>query len=361
MNRLPDGTVQQDGLIYKPRKSNPMDMGMIYFPVKGSVLKVYYIDDSDNQEGSTYVCDVFVPKFGMQLFKVPFLLDKADYDNYVHYAPLPATRNLDMTPFSERYIDPKKHNGTIVLVQFIDGLVSQPVITKVLPHVKSGRKGSLVVPIGFSPDPRPANKDDGDCYKVRYNGTNFMIDKDGHVTIKQTKMTDDFAGTSRPNHKKIINFELQDPITGGLQMLSFNMDNSGTGEFSISAKNTLGKEQSVSFDAAGMKTTIKSENAAGTAEIDLGPTGVKAKTATGSTLNLSATGVGLGTSTAELLDLFDQLLAQMNTLLTAMSTETHIGNLGYSTSPPVNASSYLAVQAQISLIKGLLTTIKGGI
>ena len=78
-------------------------------------------------------------------------------------------------------------------------------------------------------------------------------------------------------------------------------------------------------------------------------------------LKLSTGKVGLGGPTAELLDLLEQTLTQLDTLLTSMATETHTGNLGYPTSPPLNAAAYAAVQAQLVVIKTLLGTIKGGV
>ncbi|MEM4379060.1 MAG: hypothetical protein QXL01_00035 [Thermoplasmatales archaeon] len=78
-------------------------------------------------------------------------------------------------------------------------------------------------------------------------------------------------------------------------------------------------------------------------------------------LKLADGKVGLGGPTAELLDLVDQLLQQLDTLITQMQLETHTGNLGYPTSPPLNAAAYAAVQTAISVIKTLLGTIKGGI
>lgn len=78
-------------------------------------------------------------------------------------------------------------------------------------------------------------------------------------------------------------------------------------------------------------------------------------------LKLGAGKVGLGGPAAELLDLYDQLLQQLDTLLTSMATETHLGNLGYPSGPPLNAAAYAAVQAQIAIIKALLGTIKGGV
>jgi hypothetical protein len=81
----------------------------------------------------------------------------------------------------------------------------------------------------------------------------------------------------------------------------------------------------------------------------------------GATLKLSKGKVGIGGSSAELLDLFDKLLKQMDTLLSAMAQETHLSNLGYPSAPPLNAASYAAVQTQVAAIKTSLGTIKGGI
>lgn len=377
MDRLRDGTVVPDGLLIKKKPENINDMGRINFPVCGFITKIYTLDnEDDNVDGETLVCDVTVNKHSLSLYAVPFLLDKADYDNYVYYGPIASSRNLDMMPYFDQNIEPAKQNGTTVLVQFVDGLISQPVITKVFPHNASGRDSGKLG-FGFSPDPRPGNEADGDVFKVRYNGTNFMIDKDGNVEIKQTKMTDDFSGFSRPNHKKTITFELQDPIAGGEQVVSFLMDNSGSGEFSLGVTDILGKSQTI--DMAGGSTTITSEGATGSSEVTLtgqvidiknsagdeikiDPTsGIKAKTSTGATLNLKAGMVGLGSSSAELLDLLDKILQQLDSLCTALSSETHLGNMGYATSPPLNAAQYATAQTQLGLLKTQLGLIKGGI
>jgi hypothetical protein len=71
--------------------------------------------------------------------------------------------------------------------------------------------------------------------------------------------------------------------------------------------------------------------------------------------------VAIGGPTAELLDLVDQTLDQIIDTLTALSNEKHTGNLGYPTSPPLNAASYIAAQTQVTLIKTLLATIKGSL
>jgi len=81
----------------------------------------------------------------------------------------------------------------------------------------------------------------------------------------------------------------------------------------------------------------------------------------GGVLKLANGMVGLGGPAAELLDLMDQLLQQLDTLITQMQIETHTGNLGYPTSPPLNAAAYAAVQSAIAVIKTMLGLIKGGI
>ena len=48
-------------------------------------------------------------------------------------------------------------------------------------------------------------------------------------------------------------------------------------------------------------------------------------------------------------------------LLTALQTETHTGNLGYPTSPPMNLSAYAQVLGKVSQILGLLSSIKGSL
>lgn len=78
-------------------------------------------------------------------------------------------------------------------------------------------------------------------------------------------------------------------------------------------------------------------------------------------LNLSGGQVALGGASAELLDLFDQTLDEMNKILTALQSQTHIGNLGIPTSPPVNAANYASSQAKVATIKSLLGSIKGSL
>ena len=80
-------------------------------------------------------------------------------------------------------------------------------------------------------------------------------------------------------------------------------------------------------------------------EITIADNQIKLSTQAGMILNLKDNKVAVGTSSVELLDTLSQLVG-------AMVTETHLGNLGYSTSPPQNASTYTQLKAKIDQIKG---------
>lgn len=88
---------------------------------------------------------------------------------------------------------------------------------------------------------------------------------------------------------------------------------------------------------------------------------IEAAAVGGAKMKLNTGKVGLGGAGGELVDLLEQSLTQLDTLLTAMQAETHLGNLGFPSGPPINLASYVAVQVQINLIKGFVTAIKGGI
>ena len=70
--------------------------------------------------------------------------------------------------------------------------------------------------------------------------------------------------------------------------------------------------------------------------------------------------VGLGAASAELLDLVDQIIDQIDqteTAIQAITVPTAVGPSG----PPINAASFIAIQSTLATIKGLLGGIKGGI
>jgi hypothetical protein len=99
-------------------------------------------------------------------------------------------------------------------------------------------------------------------------------------------------------------------------------------------------------------------------EISMGNSEIYALTAAGAGWKVNPAGqVAIGGPSAELLDLFDQMLQVMDTFFEAISTETHLGNLGYPSGPPLDpvATVYTDVKTEMEQIKTLLNTIKGSL
>ena len=71
--------------------------------------------------------------------------------------------------------------------------------------------------------------------------------------------------------------------------------------------------------------------------------------------------IAFGTSSVELLEQLSQTLQSLITLTASMQTETHLGNLGYPTTVPENASNYATAESELINLKGLVDSIKGNL
>lgn len=169
------------------------------------------------------------------------------------------------------------------------------------------------------------------------------------------------------NKISLINYEI-----GNIEKLKAEIDGSaGTITFEdvlTQAKATLGSTKFEVETGAGTKLSVDgtSDEIKATAVIGdeltvSGPSGILAKASTGATLKLALGMIGLGGPAGELVEEFEKLLTQMDQLLTQMSTETHTGNLGFPTSPPLNTAAYISIQVQINVIKTIIGLLKGGI
>ena len=403
---MPDGSVIQDGLRHFPARSAPeRDLMKIYYPVKGIVINVYAMDEEENRDGESYVADVRVLSMGLDLFRVPFALAKADVNNYIHYSPVPASSNVDFTPFDTTKIDPRKADSSTVIVSFIDGEVRQPVIIGMMPHYQSG-------PEGVNKTPRPG-VDDGDCYRMVFNGLSFWIDKDGNLLIEQVDVFDPLL---KQNYDKKIRMYLKNPLPTALsQELEVLIDNSADGSIQLRTSDSLGNEQkatldnadnsilleskgvvhdnSILMDADGITLTTNKdlvENITGnqtlnvTGDWNIAVTGSAKITSTTGSVELEGSGgakakldsgmVGLGGPAAELLDLVDQFLTKAQTGATkaasaatasaAIVVPTAVGPSG----PPTNAATFTSLAADfttlttdLAVIQALLSAIMGGI
>lgn len=78
-------------------------------------------------------------------------------------------------------------------------------------------------------------------------------------------------------------------------------------------------------------------------------------------LKLGKGQIGLGGPAGELIDLIIQTLEAVGEILTANQAQTHMGNLGYPTSPPINTADYAKTQLKVKKIQSILNLLKGGI
>ncbi|MGZ3773050.1 MAG: hypothetical protein ACXVCY_04130 [Pseudobdellovibrionaceae bacterium] len=258
---LGDGSIIQDGMHFKERPEHPGEaVDLIPYPVSGYVIAVYGLDSEFNPFGDAIVCDVHVALLGTDLFRVPVMLQKAGTDNYISHQPTAFTANIDKSEFRKGQVDPEIGNGDTVLIQFINASFKNPIITGTLPHHFSGEGGK-------SPSPRE-NEDAGDHYKVRFNGTNMMIDKDGNFSIKSTKALDE----NIPLGKKFsVLLETPDKT----QKVTLEVDNSADNpKTSLIVTSEDGKVQSAVFDGKNKTLSLSNQLDGGENSVSMCSSGV---------------------------------------------------------------------------------------
>lgn len=267
------GHIFQDGIPIneKPAQAGK-DAGKIYFPVLGVVTAVYYVDDPENGEGSGVVCDVNCQDMGIFLFRVPFLLDKASVDNYIYMTPRGATKNVDKSEFNSQRIDALVSDGDVAMIVFANGSVDHPYIIKTVPHFQSGydkNKANGKPIVNPSPFPKRA---DGEMLKVRMNGTNFIIDKDGNIKYENTNTVDEKI----PKKKKFF-IQLNEKNKDGTekkQRCEMEIDNTGEGKFCIRVKKEDEKLNEFCIDVANNKVEIVNTNGTGVQKITMDDNGL---------------------------------------------------------------------------------------
>lgn len=239
-----DGSVAQDGLRFRERKSNPGETAAyIPFPVTAIVTEVYTVENQFNRDEETILLDCKVLDMGIDLFKVPFIgMGKGSIDNYIHHGPVAPKKNVDKSPWNDQRVNPKVAMNDSVMIQFAFGRVHQPYAVAVLPHNQTEN---------VSPSPRPKQAD-GDVYKVRFNGTNMLIDKDGNISFETTKTLDEKI----PRNKKFT-ITLKDPEK--TQAVKVEVDNTlNAPKCEITVTKEDGKFQKVKMD--GQANEIKATN-----------------------------------------------------------------------------------------------------
>lgn len=294
-------------------------------------------------------------------------------------------------------------DGEAVWVLFIGGDVDFPIIIGSDNHPRATENKQRPIP----------TKADGTLLDFEFNGIQFKVDKESNFTIEHLGRKNSLAATGAALSGLPLNVpgivENPEAILLPLGPTKINFSGNGDIEFLINetpeftlkfvkadSKWVLKAGLGLSFTFDGLSDSYEMTTATGTtvsidgltdtitAEAAFGDiveisaaNGIQASTPTGTSLSmkagaveidgtagklkLSGAQVGLGGPSGELVDLLDQSLAQVDAMLIQLQLETHTGNFGYPTSPPLNAAAYAAIQALVATIKTLVISIKGGI
>lgn len=299
---------------------------------RGMIYRVYYTDDPENttsgSQNPQVVYDVILtsgPLEGQILTNVKTASSLGGQFNFEEIVFRKASR-----PFSGQLRVPlNQQDGDVVYIQFVCGNLSSPVI------VGAGAHPLDVTNTG-------ATSEDGPRRVVEYNGVNTLIDKNGNwILTRKGGAYDDVADYFTPNARDTIEAQIQllhNQINRnvGAGTITEAMDGNAQ-KYTLMMKNGL----TITFDGQGDQVTIVTKGGA-TLTIDGNAGTIKAVDNAGGTLKISGGKVGLGASSAEVVNLIYQL---------AQALATDLGNLGY---PLVNQATY---QQIASLAQG----IEGGI
>lgn len=252
-----------------------------------------------------------------------------------------------------------QNDGDIVYVAFINGDPLVPIIigngTQFLDRDQTGAK-----------------KEESPRYNWEYNGIQHFISNEGEYTIiRKGGILDEISSTFTPGEGKasLISLDKKGSIFLMSNDGSYISLNADKGEMSLTQKdgNMIGltsDEITLSHKTGKSMINITEDAVQVTSDSDMKLQANTYAVNAGSITMSIAEGTGkvaIGNGVAEVLDLINQILGALDTLITGMQTEIHTGNLGFPTSPPLNAAVYASVKIQLTLVKTLLGLIKGSV
>ena len=153
------------------------------------------------------------------------------------------------------------------------------------------------------------------------------------------------------------------------QLPQFKFEVSATGDVKVTVNNLAEVSISSSGDIEAKNQIAEAKLASSgdidiknqTANLKMTSGGVFTSEGTGGKLKLAQAKVGIGSDSAELVEQVSNLAKSVSDLCTALQAETHTGNLGYPTTPPVNSADYAKVQSEVQTTQQLVDSIKGGV
>lgn len=317
-----DGSIQPSSLPTYQNAGRSED----YALYRCMVTKVVFVDDPSNVTANSsnprvlYECVVLGGFASGQIISNCRLSSSLGGNfNFYERTLRAASKNVSKTKLTDQ-------DGDIVLVQFIQGHTAYPSIVSLDNGIDTESS------IG-------ASSSDGQIVDWQYNGVNAEIDKNGNLTLTR-------RGGSYDADNKFFT-----PVEGGKKV-----------EVKVLGQSivmTMENGLVVTIDGATDKMTVVTK--AGTKiRIDGKTDEVKLETSAGAKLDLKAGKVALGAGSTEVLDKLSKvadLVSQWATNVGAV--HTHIGNLGYPTLVPDQASGYTTLGSDLAAVKAAVDGIKG--
>lgn len=340
-----DGSIQSGAI---PTPAN-VEFKLDFSLMRAMVTKVNYVDDPANTttlgQSPKVTYDVVVlggHRNGFTLSACRLSAALSGNNNYHEVTLRPASKPLRETPLDQQ-------DGDIVFVQFLDGRKEMPIIVGKDQGIETLNQIGAKVGAKAAEGPREVRM---------YNGIYQEIDNAGNLTWVRHGGAKDLAlETFVPAAEENVKLEVKPELTelvfkSGLRVTI----NGATDAFEIVTK------KGTKVEVLGATDDVKLTTQAG-AKIDvLGSSGtIHAKDNGNGALKITGNKVAIGASSAELVDEVSKALQAMIDVTTALQALTVLGNLGYSTSTPLNSAAYAAAQSQLVSIKGKIDGIKGSL
>ena len=338
--RLRDGSIIPANLPISDPDYNGNDHYNQYGLYPGDIKAVVYADDKGNVSGDV---EYVVTILGQDYFGVPDIrLSGSIYSCHTRIRKgVDHSRTSSSGSFGPTSPYVEKRDGEAVWCLFVRGDSDFPVIIGSRPHLRRKENPDFLAPTSSL----------GQHERYEFNGVEFLIDKDGNLTIKQVGNKDSKAagnaamsGTVPKQSPYVKNPEALTPSMSTIRLGS-------NGDFAIIVNED---KLHVQFT----KATNKIDVLAGTSTLAIDGTtdSITAIAKSGASLKLANGKVGLGSSSGEVVDLMAQTVDQIIQILTKLSTT--MGNLGY---PLSTASEFSTMINDMVPIKQKIASIKGGI
>lgn len=328
------------------------------------VIDVIYTDSSrnitQNSQSKRVMYDVIVlggNSSGQILYNCRLASTLGGNNNYYERTLRAASSDITNT----RLI---KNNGDVVYVQFIQGDPRFPVIVALDEGIDTG-------------DSTGAVSADGHIEKSQYNGIERIIDKNGNLTWtrKGGEFDEDlqaFVPTEMEDVKaqvepQKVTLTLQNGLTVTIDGNTDQVDIKTQGGAQVTVDGTSDKVSAltagqavVEVDGAGDKVLVASSSGA---QMEVDGTGDQAELKSNGSgkFKANADTIALGASGIEILEQISQQLSELSTFLNAAAAHTHVGNLGFPTAPPTQASDYTSAATALDAIKADVDSIKGSL